>query len=59
MQNLTPNDPVLQSTPKDPLFFQNVNVKFQICHSDVILWLIFMILVSMERRDPTVYYGTK
>ena len=28
-------------------------------HCDVIHWPIFMILVSMERRDPTLYYGTK
>ena len=28
-------------------------------HCDVIRWPIFMILVSMERGDPTLYYGTK
>ena len=28
-------------------------------HCDVIRWLIFMILVSMERGDPTLYHGTK
>ena len=28
-------------------------------HCDVIRWPIFMILVSMERRDPTLYHGTK
>ena len=27
-------------------------------HCDVISWPIFMILVSMERGDPTLYYGT-
>ena len=29
------------------------------CHCDVIRWPIFMILVSIERRDPTLYHGTK
>ena len=28
-------------------------------HCDVISRPIFMILVSMERKDPTLYYGTK
>ena len=28
-------------------------------HCDVIRWPIFMILVSMERGDPTLYHGTK
>ena len=28
-------------------------------HCDVIRWSIFMILVSMERGDPTLYHGTK
>ena len=28
-------------------------------HYDVIHWPIFMILVSMERGDPTLYHGTK
>ena len=28
-------------------------------HCDVIRWLIFTILVSMERKDPTLYYCTK
>ena len=28
-------------------------------HYDVIRWLIFMILVSMERRDTALCYGTK
>ena len=28
-------------------------------HCDVIQGPIFMILVSMERGDPTIYYGTK
>ena len=28
-------------------------------HCDVIRWPIFMILLSMERGDPTLYYGTK
>ena len=28
-------------------------------HCDVIRWPIFMILVSMERRDPILYHGTK
>ena len=28
-------------------------------HCDVIHWLIFMILVSMERGDPTLYHGIK
>ena len=28
-------------------------------HFDVIHWRIFMILVSMERGDPTLYHGTK
>ena len=28
-------------------------------HCNVIRWPIFMILVSMERGDPTLYYGTK
>ena len=28
-------------------------------HCDVIFWTIFMILVSMERGDPTLYHGTK
>ena len=28
-------------------------------HCDVILESIFMILVSMERRHTTLYYGTK
>ena len=27
-------------------------------HCDVMRWPIFIILVSMERRDPTLYYGT-
>ena len=39
------------------------NLHFQVgpvllSHCDVIRWLIFMILVSMERGDPTLYYGT-
>ena len=25
----------------------------------IVRWPIFMILVSMERGDPTLYYGTK
>ena len=28
-------------------------------HCDVIRWPIFMILVPMERGDPTLYHGTK
>ena len=28
-------------------------------HCDVKRWSIFMILVSMERGDPILYYGTK
>ena len=32
---------------------------FLLRHCDVIHWPIFMILVSMERGDPTLYYGTK
>ena len=28
-------------------------------HCDIIRWLIFMILVSMEWGDPTLYYSTK
>ena len=28
-------------------------------HCDVIRWPIFMILVSMERRDDSLYHGTK
>ena len=41
-----------------------VNQHFQVGHAllrhcDVIRWLIFMILVSMERGDPTLYHGTK
>ena len=28
-------------------------------HCDVIRWPIFMILVSMERGDPTLYHGIK
>ena len=28
-------------------------------HCDVTRWPIFMILVSMERGDPTLYHGTK
>ena len=28
-------------------------------HCDVIRWPIFMILVSMEREDPTLYHDTK
>ena len=28
-------------------------------HCDIIHWPIFMIFVSMERGDPTLYYGTK
>ena len=28
-------------------------------HCDVIRWPIFMILVSIERGDPTLYHGTK
>ena len=28
-------------------------------HCDVIRWPTFMILVSIERGDPTLYYGTK
>ena len=28
-------------------------------HCDIIRWPIFMILVSMERGDPTLYHGTK
>ena len=28
-------------------------------HCDVIRWPIFMILVSMEKKDPTLYHGTK
>ena len=32
---------------------------FLLRHCDVIHWPIFMILVSMERGDITLYYGTK
>ena len=32
---------------------------FLLRHCDAIRWPIFTILVSMERGDPTLYYGTK
>ena len=37
--------------------FQVGHVLLRYC--DVIRWPIFMILVSMERGDPTLYYGMK
>ena len=37
--------------------FQVGNVSFR--HCDVICWLIFMILLSMGRSEPNLYYGTK
>ena len=40
------------------------NQHFQVGHvllrkCDITRWLILMILVSIERRDPTLYYDTK